>query len=44
MATDIDHILDCLPTGRIFFLTLGVITPAAPVDHVQQVIDRIRQR
>jgi len=44
MTADIDHILDCFADRpHIFNLGHG-ITPATPVDHVQQMIDRVRQR
>lgn len=44
MNADIDHILDCFADRpHIFNLGHG-ITPATPVDHVQQMIDRVRQR
>jgi uroporphyrinogen decarboxylase len=44
MIADIDHILDCFADRpHIFNLGHG-ITPATPVDHVQQMIDRVRQR
>ncbi len=44
MTADIDHILDCFADRpHIFNLGHG-ITPATPIDHVQQMIDRVRQR
>jgi len=44
MIADIDHILDCFADRpHIFNLGHG-ITPATPIDHVQQMIDRVRQR
>ena len=44
MTGDIDHILDCFADRpHIFNLGHG-ITPATPIDHVQQMIDRVRQR
>jgi len=44
MNAEIDHILDCFADRpHIFNLGHG-ITPATPVDHVQQMIDRVRQR
>jgi len=44
MTADIDHILECFADRpHIFNLGHG-ITPATPVDHVQQMIDRVRQR
>jgi uroporphyrinogen decarboxylase len=44
MTADIDHILDCFADRpHIFNLGHG-ITPATPVDHVQHMIDRVRQR
>ena len=43
MTSDIDHILNCfVDRPHIFNLGHG-ITPATPVDHVQQMIDRVRQ-
>jgi uroporphyrinogen decarboxylase len=44
MTAEIDHILDCFADRpHIFNLGHG-ITPATPVDHVQEMIDRVRQR
>ena len=44
MTADIDHILDCFADRpHIFNLGHG-ITPATPVDHVQKMIDQVRQR
>jgi uroporphyrinogen decarboxylase len=44
MTADIDNILDCFADRpHIFNLGHG-ITPTTPVDHVQQMIDRVRQR
>ena len=44
MTADIDHILGCFADRpHIFNLGHG-ITPTTPVDHVQKMIDQVRQR